>query len=263
MVKFTKGTPKEGVPVTLFSNGNKFANGKIFQNPGKSVVYFGIGFTKGFLGQIAKILNKKYILYIQVQNQTETDDESNICILGETTIITFKDALAKFNGSILVKVNGDVFTLPYMSEKAVEDFITKVFELTTPDSNTPEKEEYAKYNTIPVCDKVKAVVPVVKTSVTNVVAKSVAGGAGASSSKGWVSVKKQPTLSVEVKASLDTYAAEITAKAKNLAENKSKLAELVEQVAELQKQIEYGEIALTKANKILEKKRELALAEAE
>lgn len=265
-VKFTDGIPKDGIPVTLFSNGYPDANGLIFYNKDKPVIQFARGFTKGYFGQIAAIVHEyNHNLYRQIG----TADEDLIWVLGTGTFRSFADALAeaKRNGTILAKVYGDVFTLPNMTKKDVEDFITKVFQLEHPDVNMPNKDEYAKYNTAPMFVKAD-VTPVVPSSKVSEPTKKL-GFPADSGSAGWVPLSKSngPTkevkLSPEAKAELEKLEAELSDKTKEVADNKVELVELQKQVSSLQKQIEAKEAANVKARNILNKKRELAILEAE
>ena len=261
MVKFTEGEKKGDARVLLCDEAT------VFLNPGKPVVNFKDS-TEGYLGQIFKILeDDNYILYTQVQQGTA--EQALICILGETTVKTFNDARAEFKGKTLAKVYRDVVTLPYMTEEKVKDFITKVSALTFVDANTAGKEKYAKYNTIPVFDK--AVI-----SALSVAAKPMAineypalSVVSVPSSKRWGEIpltpeqKKKPEISPEAKAELEKLEAELSVKKKEVAVNKDKFAELQKQVSSLQKQIETDEAAIVKARNILNKKRELAILEAE
>lgn len=258
VVNFTNGDAKDGVPVTLFSNG------MVFYNKGKPMIQFERGFTYGYLGQIAEIL-PEYTFYLQIQ--TGRAEEALIWVLGTGTFRSFADALAeaKRNGTILAKVNGDVFTMPYMSKKDVEDFITKVFQLEHPDENMPNKDEYAKFNNVPVFDKAVDT-PVVPSSKVSEPKKKL-GFPADSGSAGWVPLsngpKKEVKLSPEAKAELEKLEAELSVKTKEVADNKVELVELQKQVSSLQKQIETKEAANVKARNILNKKRELAILEAE
>jgi hypothetical protein len=261
MVKFTEGEKKGDARVLLFPNGT------VFLNPGKPVVNFKNNFTKGFPGQIFKILeDDNYILYTQVQQGTA--EQALICILGETTVKTFNDARAEFKGKTLAKVCGDVFTLPYMTEEKVKDFITKVSALTFPDANTAGKEEYVKYNTVPVFDKaVISALSVAKPMATT--EYPALGVVSVPSSKRWGEIpltseqKKKPEISPEAKAELEKLEADLSVKTKEVAATKDKFAELQKQVSSLQKQIETDEAAIVKARNILKIKRELAILEAE
>ena len=262
-VKFTDGIPKDGIPVTLFSNGYPDANGMVFHNPNGAVVRFGSQFTNGYIGQIAAIV-PEYTFYRQIQ--TVTAEEARIWVLGTGTFISFADALAeaKRNGTILAKVYGDVFTLPNMTKKDVEDFITKVFQLEHPDENMPNKVEYAKYNTPPMFVKAD-VTPVDPSSKVSEPTKKL-GFPADSGSAGWVPLsngpKKEVKLSPAAKAELEKLEAELSVKTKEVADNKVELAELQKQVSSLQKQIETREAANLKAQKIFKIKRELAILEA-
>lgn len=273
MVAFKEGEKKGDARVLTFPDGI------VFLNPGKPVVQFTKNFTKGFHGQISVILkDKKYNLYSQIQ--TGTSDDALICILGQTKIQTFNNARAEFSGETLAKVCGDVFTLPYMTEETVKDFITQVCALTTDDSNMPEKELYAKYNTLPGFDKLKvsasaSVVTVGKTANTTEFPAIGSASVSASAfipvptSKRWGEIsltpeqKKKPEISAEAKAELDKLEAELSVKTKEITDNKAKFAELEKQVSSLRTQLAIDEAVVVKARNILNKKRELAILEAE
>jgi hypothetical protein len=270
MVQFTEGEKKGDSRVILFPNGT------VFLNPGKPVINFKKHFTKGFLGQIFKILkDQNYILYTQVQQGTA--EQALICILGETTVKTFNDARAEFNGKTLAKVCGDVFTLSYMTEDNVKEFITKISALTFVDANTTEKDEYVKYNTIPVFDKAitsasSVAKPIVMSEYPAIgasVSVSASASASASASKRWGEIpltpeqKKKPEISSEAKAELFKLETDLSVKMKEVVANKEKFAELQKQVSAIQKQLETDEAAIVKARNILNKKRELAILEAE
>ena len=264
VVNFTVGdATNDGVPVTLFSNGCPDANGIVFHNRNGAVVKFGSQFTNGFLGQIAKLFSNKLTFYCQYT--TGTAEKALIWVLGNSTPISFAEALAeaRSNNKTLAKVNGDVFTLPYMSKEDVKNFIIKVFQLEHPDANMPEKDKYAKY-TVPVFAKADVTSDV--SSSKGMEPTKNLRFSPPSGSAGWVPLsngpKKEVKLPLETQAELEKLEAELSVKTKEVADNKVELAELQKQVSSLQKQIETKEAANLKAQKIFKIKSELAILEA-
>ena len=262
-VKFTEGEKKDGVPVTLFTS--KYLKGHVFYNKGKAVIYFPLGFIIGFLGQIAAIL-PNFIFYLQFQ--TGTAEEARICILGTSTLISFAEALvlAKDKGKTLAKVDGDVFTLPYMTKKAVEDFITKVFQLEHPDANMPNKDEYAKYNTVPVFTEADFTSVVPTSKVVEPTHKL--GFTADSGSAGWANttLKSVPTVTLDKKKEVvvlsDEANGKIELRAANVSLKKETVATLELKLAEIQAEIALAKEQVTKAESLLKATRENEIAKA-
>ena len=276
MVAFKDGTPREdGTPVLLFPDG------RVFLNAGKPgpAVYFNSGFTKGYLGQIARILKaKKYILYTQGKNKTENGEQAPICILGESVLKTFNDALEEFNGLTLAKVEGDKFTLRYMTEEGIREFITQVCALTTLDANLPEKDEYTKYNIDPDFGKLKAVVkPSVVQTTTSAYkgfpkpASASASASASPSTKRWGDIpideeKKGPVLSAESLTKIEVRVANVSLKKETVTTLESKLVELLakqkSELEALQAELTVSKEQVTKAEKLLEATRNNEIAKA-
>jgi hypothetical protein len=257
MTKFTEGKKKGVARVVLFPNGT------VFLNSGKPVVNFTKNFTTNFYGQIAFILKaKKYILY--TQDQQGMAEQSLICILGTTTFQTFNDARAEFTGEILAKVCGDVFTLPYMSEDSVKDFITQVCALTTVDANMPNKDEYAKYNIVPVFTEADFTSVVPTSKVVEPTQKL--GFTADSGAAGWAPLKSVPTSNPEKKKTglvlSDEANGKIDIRVANVSLKKETVAALELKLSELQKELALAKEQVTKAESLLEATRASEIAKA-